>query len=297
MQNTKCLVVTYGYFGDIMFATSLADTLATQYDQVDYAIGFPQMQRLVANHPNITNVFVSDVIGPKPMIQVTSYDRVIELGPLGYKVTPCEEYHQQAGLDNVSQYRIYTEPNFDLVAEQTIKFLKEEYGKPVLGIMANWESKTYIFTPEQYEAGIDVPGLGYGGKHRDVHSIVDELQKHFTLYPIGFDAAVNQTQTSQVVETDRKSLLFEASILKYCDGFVGTEGGLANLAAGVGCRTILTGDFIHQLYGPNGCIKKIENPQLGPDKYFPEVGHVMLNPYYTDKEVTNEIIKGYNVKV
>ena len=38
-------------------------------------------------------------------------------------------------------------------------------------------------------------------------------------------------------------------------------------------------------------IKKIENPQLGPDKYFPEVGHLMINPYYTDNQVIEQIIK------
>ena len=34
--------------------------------------------------------------------------------------------------------------------------------------------------------------------------------------------------------------------------------------------------------------------QLGPNKYFPELGHLMLNPYYKDEEVINEIIKGFN---
>lgn len=298
MQNTKCLVVTYGYFGDIMFATSLAQTLKRQYNQVDYLIGFPQMKELVENNPNIDIVLVSEISGPKPTKYVAGYDHVIELGPLNYQVTPCEEYHQQAGLEyDGQQYQIYTNPYFDLDAKQTISYLHTEYCKPVVGVMTNWQSKTYIFTPEQYEAGIDVPGLGYGGSHRDVQSIVDKLHHHFTLLPIGFDSNTSQHHTAGLPTHDKKSLLYEASLLKYCDAFVGTEGGLANLAAGVGCRTILTGDFIHQLYGPNGCIKKIADPQLGPNKYFPELGHLMLNPYYTDKEVINEIIKGYDGEI
>lgn len=291
MQNTKCLVVTYGYFGDIMFATSLAQTLKRQYNQVDYLIGFPQMQDLVENDPSIDNVLVSYTPGPVPMNRTSGYDRVIELGPLNYQVTPCEEYHRQAGLEFGEQYQLYTNPYFDQVAKQTVSYLHTEYNKPVLGVMSNWQSKTYIFTPEQYEAGIDVPGLGYGGSHRDVQSIVDELSKHFTLLPIGFDSHVSQQETAGLQSHDKKSLLYEASLLKYCDAFVGTEGGLANLAAGVGCKTILTGDFIHQLYGPNGCIKKIADPQLGPNKYFPKVGHLMLNPYYSDIEVANAIIE------
>jgi hypothetical protein len=101
----------------------------------------------------------------------------------------------------------------------------------------------------------------------------------------------SQHETVMMQDSDSKSLPFEAALIKHCDAFIGTEGGLANLAAGVGCRTILTGDFVHQLYGPNGCIKKIANPQLGPDKYFPKVGHLMINPYYTDKQVAETIIE------
>ena len=295
MKNTKCLVVTYGFFGDIMFATSLAPTLKKQYNHVDYLIGFPQMHPLVENNPDIDQVFVSETPGPNPVVrQLDKYDHIIELGPLNYHTTPCEEYHQQAGLEFGQQYQIYTNEQYDIIAQDVIYKLRDEYKKPVIGVMSNWQPKTYLFTPEQYEAGIDVPNLGYGGSHRDIQYIINELQEHFTLYPIGFDSNINQHHTSNIEHHNEKSLLFEASLLKYCDAFIGTEGGLANLAAGVGCRTILTGDFIHQLYGPNGVIRKIENPQLGPDKYFESVGHLMLNPYYIDSEVIKQIIESIN---
>ena len=69
---------------------------------------------------------------------------------------------------------------------------------------------------------------------------------------------------------------------------------LSNLAAGVGTKTIITGDFVHQLYGPNGVLRKIEEPKLGPKYYFPESGHVTLNPFLTDDEVAEQIIKELN---
>jgi hypothetical protein len=287
----KLLIVTHGYFGDIMFASSLAKKFKETYTQIDYLIGFPQMKRLIENNPFINNVYVSNVPSPTPRGNQTGYDRVITLPALNYIVTPCEEYQMFAGIPNPTKtYQIYTSPEYDQVAKHFINELRSRTNKLVIGVMANWQPKTYLFTPEQYAAGIDVPNLGYGGSNRNVQYIVDELHKHFTLYPIGFPAS-NQQQTSNIADNDTKSLLFEASILKYCNAFVGTEGGLANLAAGVGCKTILTGDFIHQLYGPNGVLRKIENPQLGPDKYFPKVGHLMINPYFTDKEVVEQIIK------
>lgn len=295
MQNTKCLIVTCGFFGDIMFASSIAEKLRSQYQVIDYLIGFPQMHRLIQNNPYIDNVFVSDIPGPFPVSAVneSEYTKVIKLQPLNYLVTPCEEFQQQAGVDVndiSSEYTIYTSPEYDTIAEKIINDLKTKHNKPVIGIMSNWQPKTYLFTEEQYKLGIDVPNLGYGGAHRNIDKIVNELYNSFTLIPIGA-GNLNQQQTLSIRDNDMKSLLFEASLLKYCNAFVGTEGGLANLAAGVGCRTILTGDFIHQLYGWNGCIKKLEDPQLGPDKYFKSVGHIMLNPYYKDNEVIQTIIE------
>jgi hypothetical protein len=297
MKNTRCLVITCGFFGDIIFASSLAEKLQVQYNQIDYLIGFPQMHRLINNNPFINNVFVSSIPGPFPIdsnINYSNYDKIIKLQPLNYLVTPCEEFQQFAEIENpTSEYKIYTQPEYDEVAQNLIQDLKNQHKKPVIGLMSNWESKTYLFTKEQYELGIDVPNLGYGGKHRDINYIVNKLQKHLTLYPLGV-GNLNQQQTLHIPEEDVKSLLFEASILKYCDAFVGTDGGLATIAAGVETKTIITGDFNLQLYGWNGSVKKIKDPKLGPNKYFPnKFGHLVLDPYLTDDEVIQQIIKQF----
>lgn len=292
MNSTNCLVVTFGFFGDIIFATSLAEKLKEQgYSQVDYLIGFPQVAQLVQNNPNIDNVFISKHPGPKPYypVDVSKYGKVIELGALDYQTTPCEQYQEQAGLLEISShYKIYTTPEYDAVAKQVIEELRVTYNKPVVALMTNWQPKTYLFTPEQYQVGIDVPNLGYGGAHRDIQYIIDKLQEHFTLYPVGVGDA-NQQQTVNLPDDDQKSLLFEASIMKYCDAFVGTDGGLATIAAGVETKTIITGDFNLQLYGWNGVLKKIKHPRLGPKEYFGDP-HVVLDPYLTDREVADQII-------
>jgi len=295
MKNTKCLIITCGFFGDIIFASSLAEKLSPQYSQIDYLIGFPQVQRLISNNPFINSVYVSEFPGPYPInnsLEYSSYNKIIKLESLNYQVTPCEEFQQFAGVKNpTSEYKVYTQPEYDKIAQKLIQDLKNQYKKPVIGLMSNWESKTYLFTKEQYKLGIDVPNFGYGGKHRDVNFIINELQKYFTLYPIGIEN-LNQQQTLSIPEDDIKSLLFESSILKYCDAFIGTDGGLATIAAGVGTKTIITGDFNLQLYGWNGVLKKIQDPKLGPSKYFSEkFGHLSLDPYLSDEEVVEQIIK------
>ena len=79
--------------------------------------------------------------------------------------------------------------------------------------------------------------------------------------------------------------------MKKCDAFIGSESGMCNMASGVGTKTIITGDFVHQLYGYNGSVRKIENPKLGPIHYFKNKGHVELDPYLNDDEVVAEILK------
>jgi hypothetical protein len=288
---SKALVVTYGFFGDIFFSTSIAERL--RHSEIDYMIGFPQPKKLVENHPNISKVFVSDSNNPKPIYNRelhNDYDDVFELGPVSFNITPPEELQLQCGIDNPSStFKVYTDSDVD---ENVIKYfdkLRKDTGKKILCWLANWEARCFQFTEEEYQRGIDVPHLGYGGRKRDINHIISELAEEYNMIDVGFPGNVTQYQTAENIPIDdNKSLLVEASILKNCDYFIGAEGGLCNLAAGVGTKTIITGDFIHQLYGWNGVVKKITEPKLGPEFYFDD-GHFSLDPYLTDEEVVNEI--------
>jgi hypothetical protein len=296
MKNLSCLIVTYGYFGDIAFASSIAKKLIqeNQYSYVDYLIGFPQMKRVLDNNPYIRKVYNSEYPNPEPInnkISYEDYDSVIKLKHLSFEIPPALEFQLYAGVKNPdAEFKIYTEYEYDKIAES---YIKENYsnGKKTIAIMQSWESKTYIFSEEQYIAGIDTPNLGYGGKHRNIKYIYNELERYFNIIPVGMPIFVSQHQTINVEDEDQKSILFECSIIKYCDAFVGTEGGLCNLAAGVGTKTIITGDFVHQLYGWNGVIKKIKEPKLGPIHYFLNSDHIELDPYLSDEQVLQQIIK------
>jgi len=296
MKNTKCLILVNGFFGDIAFSTAIARKLKEeeQYSHIDYLIGFPQMIDLINNDPNIDNVYLSEQATPYPNLDIikSSYDNIIKIGQMTFSIPPPTEMQIMAGVRNPdTQFYLYTNSTYDDIAQNTIEQLKKDYGKPVVCVLSNWEERSFIFTKEQYIRGINVPNLGYGGKHRNINYIIKLLSKHFTLVEVGFPPNTHQIATIDIPNHDQKSILFECSIIKYCDAFVGAEGGLCNLAAGVGTKTIITGDFVHQLYGWNGVIKKIKEPKLGPKYYFPNAGHIELNPYLTDNEVAKQIIK------
>ncbi len=276
----RFLIKCTGFIGDILFSSSVAEKLKAQHGDmcvVDYLIYLIQPYQLLKQNPFIDNVFLYE----HPTL--TYYDKVITLHGIDHNYPPAVWYQMQAGVENPSShFEVYTVPEYDEWAASELAKVRDR--RPLVAVMDGWMEKTYIFTEEQYKAGIDVPGLGYGGSHRNIPYILHKLQEHLNLISVGKPIGFNVR-----TESDPSSYTATASIIKHCDAFIGTEGGLANLAYGVGTKTILTGDYVHQLYGWNGVLEKNNPAKLGPVWY--GKGHVEIDPYATDEEVISEILK------
>jgi hypothetical protein len=275
----KILIDCQGFIGDILFTSSVAEKLKKQQDcQVDYLIHLIQPYRLLKQNPFIDNVHLHNC-------DQSQYDQVLQLGHMNHAFPPAQWVQMQAGIvDPTPQFKVYTLPEFDEWAAQEVANLRKD-GKPVVACMDGWMEKTYKFTEEQYAAGIDVPNLGYGGEHRNIPYILENLIPYLTIVSVGKPAGFN-------VRTDANDdqYAFTASVIKHCDAFIGTDGGLATLAYGVGTKTILTGDFNLQLYGWNGVLEKNTIPQLGPHLYGGSVLHVEIDPFATDDGVIKRIL-------
>jgi hypothetical protein len=282
----SCLIVCHGYFGDHLFANSIAEQLIneSQFDVVDYVIGFPQVLPFFERNPYIRNVIIT-TLGPSPQVphNADTYNKVFQLGPINRMVPPAVEVQLMCGVTNPTpRFYVHTNPELDKLVLDTYG---EKAGK-VIAIMNGWKERSFSYTPEQYSLGINVPDLGYGGLRRDTDYIVNQIEQHYSSIRVGPTGKVNQFS----FDYDGPSFDLTASILKYCDVFVGAEGGLANLAYAVGTKTIITGDFVHQLYGPNGVLQKLDEPKLGPIYYGDVDGkHVSLDPYLKDTEVVEHI--------
>lgn len=279
----KALINCVGFIGDNLFASSIPERLKLQgYTQVDLKISIAQPLELLQLNPAIDNVYLYE------NINLNLYDRVFTLQPIHRRETPTIQFQKQCGVENpTSDYRIYTNPSIDSYVEPLLKHTAQ--GKTLVAYMANWVEKTFGFTEQEYQAGIDVPNLGYGGRRRDIHFIISTLEQesNIMLIPVGMPAGYDQRE---ITLDGVSNYTLTASMLKACDWFIGAEGGLANLAAGVGTKTITTGDYVHQLYGWNGVVEKNLEPKLGPKYYFQE-GHYTLDPYLTDQQVVEQIKK------
>jgi hypothetical protein len=284
----KCLIICHGYFGDHLFANSIAEHLLTeeQFDTVDYVIGFPQVAPFFQRNPFVNKVIMSGV-GPSPSRPSNwkDYDACFQLQPIKRELAPAIEMQLACGVKNPSsKFHIYTNKDIDSFIAEEFSSVREKTSLPILAIMNGWMEKTFLFTEEQYAQGIDVPNLGYGGSHRNTDYITEELTNIFPHVMVGAPKNVNQFDVNY-----SQTLDLTASILKQCDYFIGAEGGLANLAYAVGTPTIITSDFVHQLYGPNGVLQKLDKPQLGPCYYESFTSHIDLDPYLTDEEVVTTI--------
>ena len=289
----RILINCTGFIGDILFASSVAKQLRLQYqseDQliVDYLIQLYQPYELLYNNPHIDNIYLFDC-------NVSSYDIVYTLHEIDFNIEPPKYYQMQCGIKNpTTEFKVYTNKAFDAAVAKTLQPLKDQ-GVKIIAYLNNWEERSFLFTEEEYKRGIDTPGYGYGGSHRNINWIVEQLgnQPNTMLVPVGMSPGYNAREAdfNNVAEYS-----MQASFLKNCDYFIGAEGGLCNLAAGVGTKTIITGDFIHQLYGWNGVLRKIQQPKLGPKYYFSEVAHLELNPYLTDEQVVEQVQSILNEK-
>jgi len=278
----RILVKAVGFIGDNLFGSSVAVKLKQQHPGcvVDYQLTLPQPYELMKLNPAIDNVLLSSP-------NEANYDIIHQLQPIHRRSTPCEQFQMQCGIRDVSsEYTIFTNSSLDEYVEQILRPYKEQ--KKIVAWLSNWEERSFLFTREQYEMGVDVPNLGYGGKRRNVNYIIDTLQKeeNMLLIEVGKPNGYDQRQW-ELGSVSEYSLT--ASILKNCDFFIGTEGGLCNLAAGVDTDTIITDDFVQQLYGWNGVLEKCEDPKLGPKHYFPQKNHTVLDSFLTDQEVVQQI--------
>jgi hypothetical protein len=294
---SKILIKTENLFiGDILFASSVAEPLLNKvlkstsgillptYNEVHFCSNLIQPLNLLSLNPHIKKVFYQE--------SDETYDETIILGPLSTQGEPATiQFQRQAGVykeGNSPHYTVYTDTTTDYIVSLFYKQYRDA-GKKIITYQNNWIEKSFGFNKEEYWAGINHDPLGYGNRRRDIPKINSELEKQRELILIPVGMSVGYSVHNHVNIQSSELLSLTASMIKMSDVLIGSEGGITNCGSGTGTRCIITTDFIAQLYGKNGCIRKHNKPTMGPATYFPERGHVHLNPYLTDDEVISHI--------
>lgn len=290
----RILIKTYGFIGDILFASSIAKKLKQERNCiVDYCIGFPQPYKLLKNNPYINEVYLSKTKGPRVTtsdeIEKLDYDMIHELPECKQDVQPTIWYQKYCNVKNITpEYKIYTDPDLDVSVQYELGLINPNKVK-VIGYVANWKNLTIKYTKEEYNNRLkNTPEIMSHSQTntRDIEYILNELNKEYILIPLGYDHSISQYHTGL---DSTSTYTNTASIIKSCDLVIGQEGGMTNLAAGVGVKCIITTDFMHALYGPKGIMKQFSEVKLGPANMFPNSNHIHLDPFITDEDIIKTI--------
>ena len=290
--------------GDILFASSIAKKLKEEHSEcsVDYDLNYLQPLELLQNNPYIDNVYFKESFGPYDET-FTIMDGFDTLSPYESAVS---QFQTLCNVENVDDtFEVFTNVALDYSIKKSMQELVHVnyWEKPPIKVcyVMDWGRKSFLFTEDEYnkaEGGQD--GTGYGSGPRNVDNIIEPLQHNLDimLFAVGMD--LKDSKRFPSINSTSK-FTFTASLIKNSDYVIGPEGCLTNLSSVLKTKTIITTDYIYQMFGPKGIrwqqsggdLNNLETrvPFLGPCRYFPDAGHVHLNPFLTDKEVGETILE------
>jgi hypothetical protein len=271
----------HGWLGDNLLAQPAAELLKKENPEITKIIwysGFPQVVPLLINNPYIDEVHVPAVPTPDPDINAlvrlgVKFDKVYSTAPYTGTYPLTIEHQVNLGVKAPRlDYKVYLKDSrrvdlpLDSVLEDILK------SKPTVGVCLTWKSHNREM----------VNSLGMLNMLKST-----EL---FNIIPLGLLPGITQYTGATYKIVD----LYESTayLAEMCDIVVGSEGGLTNLAAGVGTTVMYTTDFTYDLAGENGSHYQIKEPlkYLGPKAYFPHGKHIALDRTKNDGEYPQLIL-------
>jgi hypothetical protein len=280
----KYLIKCRGWIGDMLFTASVAERLKSKEPdcEVDMQLTLVQPKILLENNP-----YIDDVIFGVDASIFGEYTKIFEMPELQQNEPATYQFQRAAGIEDVTlPFDVYTLPEMDVIAAGKLQEVRDRYpGAKIVAYQANWDVKSREYTKEYYESGKEPYRTA---PLRDTEKILDKVSRYCVCVSIGFPETIRQTDPQA---HNAETYAYAASVIKHCVYMIGGEGGLTNLAASVHTPTIMTTDFMWSLYGPHGAMKRFDKLAMGPATYYPNDGHIHLDPYLTDDEVAEAIIK------
>lgn len=285
--------------GDILFASSVAKKFKDENSEcsVDFDLNYLQPLELLQNNPYIDNVYYKESVGP--------YDETLELTDDPCTLDPYKsavsQFQQMCNIKDFDDtFEIFSNKMLDYSIKRSMQELVniDKWRTDFIKVcyVMDWDRKSFLFTEDEYYR---VSSEEHPPGPRKLDSILEVLyNSNIMLLAVGIDSKVSKSFPS-INSTSKFS--FTASLMKNCDYVIGPEGCLTNMSSALGVNTIITTDYIYQMFGPRGIRwqqsgadeNKLETrtPFLGPCQYFPGKDHVHLNPFLSDTKVGEKILE------
>ena len=257
-MKKKAAVVNRGWMGDAIACSAAAASLAEKGYATTLFIRWPQLKPILDNDRRFTTRLYGRYLTYKvrrPLLPML-YDVVaVEPSGWGYEEPHSSEMRRIAGCDPVPQYQLV------LSTEQ-------------IGLASRGLTKTrplIAIARDSYKRG-------YG---RDIDALAASLATVAEIRWVGLSPDKDSKQGKN------SSLVHDASIIYSSDLFLGPEGGLLWVAAGLGTRCVYFTEHILELD------KRIDRGRpsltIGSMHHFPGGPHVALPAYCSNDDVLQTI--------
>ena len=253
-------VIATGWVGDTIACTAAATSLSEAGCQVTFFIRWPQLKEVLQNDVRFTvrvywHLKIIRLI--KPFLHMW-FDQVVwEPSKWSYNEPFTSEIRRLAGCEPHPEYELFL--SSEKISHQ------HRNARPIIAV------------------GRDLYKRAYG---RNVDEFIAMLSEDAEIIWVGLDAHKNSKHGKN------QSLLKQAKEIASCDLFIGPEGGLLWLAAGVGLPCLYFTENIIEVAKQN----RLANLDhiLGSKNHFPNQNqNIALPPYCDNEHVITEVLKFY----
>jgi hypothetical protein len=257
----KAAVISTGWIGDTIACTAAATSLAEMGYQVTLFIRWPQLKPILDNDKrfNTRTYWRTYVLKLFTPILNKWFDLVVwEPCKWSYQEPFTSEIRRLAGCDATPEYSLCLSPEqLDNISFDS----KTKLSRPVICISRDLYKRLY---------------------GRDAEDLISQLTKFADIQWVG----LNPDQDSK--QGKNKNLLDDARSIANSDLFLGPEGGILWLAAGLDKTTVYFTEHISEVEKVNG-LKNLDRI-LGSENHFPhKTKHVALPPFCTNDVAVDTI--------
>jgi len=261
-MKKKAAVVSAGWLGDAIACSAAAASLSEMgYDTV-FFMRWPQLKPIFDNDKRFTTKYYGRYLtykAPRPLFP--SRYSIIAREPAGwsYEEPFTSEIRRSAGCEPLAEYNL-------MLSERQIGMARTRFStnRPVISFARQCYSRAY---------------------GRDIDELADALTGIAEVQWVGLDPTKDSKKGKHL------SLEEDASVIYSSDIYLGPEGGLLWLAAGLGTQCVYFTEHIFEI-----AKRKSGNPRiaLGSKNHFPKASHIDLPPFCPNTHVIDtiaEIIK------
>ena len=253
--NKKAVVVSEGWLGDAIACSAAASSLSEIGYETTLLIRWPQLKSIFDSDPRFKTVVYGKYLTYKisrPILP-SRFDLIVR-EPKGwsYAAPFTVEIRKIAGVEPKPDYQLYLPNDINSKNENRIR--------PQIAISRDIEKRAY---------------------GRNIEDFLQKISTFADIKQVGLDSSMNSKHGKS------HSLLDDAVLIRNSDLFIGPEGGLLWLAAGLGTQCIYFTEHIIEVerkHKTKGLMRV-----LGSENHFPNANHKALQPYCTNLEAIDTI--------